>query len=80
MIRIRMLNLVYAIIFIIALLIVIPAMSYTNEASDGQKTLVTRKNYTIYLEDIMEHEYLVLSGRESKHIIHSASCPCYKEE
>jgi putative cell wall-binding protein len=60
---------------ILAILVMLAALLASCEDSHSESSNV---NYSIYVDTIRGHEYIILNGMNFGDIIHSASCPCKK--
>jgi len=62
---------------ILAILVMLAALL---ASCDGKNPEIRNDvaSYSIYVDTIRGHEYIVISSMNSSNIIHSESCPCKK--
>lgn len=61
---------------ILAILVMLAALLAS--CDDDSHSESSNTHYSIYVDTIRGHEYIVISSMNSSNIIHSASCPCKK--
>jgi hypothetical protein len=60
---------------ILAILLMLAALLASCEYSNLESS---NDNYTIYVDTIRGHEYIIMQSFHNGNIIHSESCPCKK--
>lgn len=60
---------------ILAILLMLAALL---ASCDNGREKTTKGRYSIYVDTIRGHEYVIMQGYYSGNIIHSESCPCKK--
>lgn len=60
---------------ILAILVMLAALLASCDDSHSESS---NTHYSIYVDTIRGHEYIVISSMNSSNIIHSESCPCKK--